>query len=189
MGQGDLLQAVVDPGRRQHVLDAREVGLGERLQVQVRCPAGEAGGTGGVDADELEPPGDDPRRVATGLAHAVVDHQQHPRLGALVVGVEQHGALLQLAAVGLQHQVGDRVHQRLRRVDQARHGLAVDPDLLLLEADALVALEHRGAGLADDPVALADDGGHMADLEASGLAGRISPFMAAKASVKKARMK
>ena len=45
----------------------------------------------------------------------------------------------------------------------------------LLEADPLVFPEHRGAGLADHPITLAQGGGNVPGLEAPGLAGAHLP--------------
>ncbi|MNZ54650.1 hypothetical protein D3C78_725570 [compost metagenome] len=105
------------------------------------------------------------------LAHAVVDHEQHFRRGAVVVGVDQHRALLEFAAVGREDQVCGGHHQRVAGVDQVGHWLAVQTDMLLLEADAFVLLEHRRAGFADHSVTLAQSRRHMADLVAPGFAG------------------
>jgi hypothetical protein len=65
--------------------------------------------------------------------------------------------------------------------------------VLLLEADALVAAQHR-VGIAavaagDLAVALADDGRDVGDLEAPGSRGRSSPPSCWKAWLKKERMK
>jgi hypothetical protein len=43
---------------------------------------------------------------------------------AHVVRVHQHGPLLELVAVLLQHHVGHGLHQRVRGVQQAGHGRA-----------------------------------------------------------------
>ncbi|KPH56581.1 hypothetical protein ADS77_21440, partial [Pseudoalteromonas porphyrae] len=83
----------------------------------------------------------------------------------------QHGALLELAAVRLQYQIGGGVHQRVHGMDQVGHGLARQAHVLLLEADALVLAQHRSATLTDHAIALADGGGHMAHLVAAWLPG------------------
>src|SRR5579872_1932415 len=53
--------------------------------------------------------------------------------------------------------------------DELRERLSHDCDLVFLESHALVALQNWIAG-ADDPIAIANCGGHMRDLEASWLA-------------------
>jgi hypothetical protein len=104
----------------------------------------------------------------------VVDDEHHLGRQAHVARVHQHRALLELVAVLLEHQVGHRLHQRVGRVQQAGHRRAdavKHADVLLLEADALVAAQH-GVGIAavapgDLAVALADDGRDVGDLVAA----------------------
>ena len=98
-----------------------------------------------VDGHELQAARHNQARFAA-LLDRVVDEEQELRIDALVVGVHQHGALFELAAVLLDHQVHNRLHERMGRVQQARHrfiGLVLDADLVLLEADPLVFGHHR----------------------------------------------
>jgi hypothetical protein len=106
----------------------------------VRSPTGIADLAVAVDGHELQAARYNQARLAA-LLDRMVDEEQQLRIDALVVGVHQHGALLQLAPVLLDHQIHNRLHERMGRMQQARHRfirLVLDADLVLLEADSLV---------------------------------------------------
>jgi hypothetical protein len=98
----------------------------------------------------------------------VLQVKQHPRCGARIARVHQHGATLQQVAVALQGEVDDGVEKRMAGADEGGERLPLGRQQGLLEGDALVARQHRFAD-ADEPVAVAHRGGHMADLVAAGL--------------------
>ena len=98
------------------------------------------------------------------------------RLGARVVPVDQHRALLEQRAVPLDDQVGHRVQQRVARGEQVGARLAVGAGQLLVERHPLVPGAAPGGAGADLAVPVADVGGDVADLVAAGLAfGRSVP--------------
>ena len=109
------------------------------------------------------------------------------------IGSTSTAPCVELVAVLLQHDVGDRLHQRVARMQQAGHrrNLRSAGGELFLEADALVAAQHRSALRRSRPVIWRSRSRMMAgvgDLVAPLLAGRSSPPEAAKPR-KKARMK
>ena len=100
----------------------------------------------------------------------MIQHEQHARLGAVVVRVHQNSAAFEQAAVAGQHQVGHGGHEGVAWVHQFCRGLAVDGAVLAVEANALVLFQHGGAGVADHAVALHDIGRNVAYLVAARLA-------------------
>ena len=56
-------------------------------------------------------------------------------------------------------------------MDQIGHGFAMDANHVLLEANAFVLLQYRGAALTYDAVTLTDGGRHMADFETARFTG------------------
>ena len=122
-----------------------------------------------IDLDEAELLGDGAGRVVA-VGDLVGDRDEQARLGARVVPVGEHRALLEQRAVALDDQVGHRVEQGVARGEEVGLRLALGAGQFLGERDPLVLGEHRcgaGAGLA---VAVADVGRDVADLVASGFA-------------------
>src|SRR5690606_3401003 len=96
---------------------------------------------------------------AAGRGGAVLDRvlevEEEPGLRAGVALVDQDGAAAQQVAVPFQGEVERRVEERMAWTDECGGGLPRRRDELLLEDDALVALEDRLAD-ADHAVAVAD---------------------------------
>ena len=138
--------------------------------------AGKGGGGGGAVCrhfHKLQAAGHVARGAAVGrcgFAHAVVQHEQHARRGAVVVGIDQDGTAFEQVAVAGQHQIGDGGHEGVARVYQVGGGLAVNGAALAVKADAFVLFQHRGAGVADDAVAFYHVGRNVAHLVAACLA-------------------
>ena len=173
IGQGTGFDVVRHPIGLQHVGHLCGLCGGDGYQVKV---AGKRRG-GGIAVrrhfHKLQSAGDIAWSAATGrscFAHAVVQHEQHARLGAVVVRVYKNGAAFEQAAVAGQHQVGHGGHEWVAWVHQVGGGLAVDGAVLAVEANALVLFQHGGAGVADHTVTLHDIGRHVAYLVAARLA-------------------
>ncbi len=160
-GEGALLLVGANPVGCQQVGEQGAVGGGQRLEVEVRCPAGKAGVAVGCDADELQPLGEDGAVAGLDL---VGEQEEQRGFRALVGGVHEDRALAQQIGVLLQHHVADGEHERMAGVDHLRRRAHAGPveraDGFLGEADALVALQDGlvlAAVAAGEPaVALAD---------------------------------
>ena len=109
--------------------------------------------------------------VAVAIGAAVLDRlvqgDEDAQAVALIARINQDRALLHQIAVALEDEVDRGVEQRVAGADEGRD--RGPGDLGLVEADALVAREHRRAS-ADLAVALAQRARHAGDLEAAGLA-------------------
>jgi len=163
-----------DPRRIQQVREQRPVGGRERLQVEVRRPAGEHGRPVGRDADELQPLGED---LVVAGADLVGQQEEQVRLVAAVGRVYQERPLAQQVAVLLEQQVAHGEHERVAGMQHGgeRRARPVERSHRVLgEADALVTFQDRGqlAAVApgDDAVAVADSDRDVGDLEAGPLA-------------------
>jgi len=150
VGPHPLLKLLaVQPLAFQHGLEARPFLGGARAVVQVGRVAGVAHGPRAVDLHEVHFFGD--RRVviagAEAVLHLLLQVEEGARPVAGVGVIDQDRALPEHALVALQDQVDHRVQQRVAGAEEVGVGLAGHVDQVLVEADALVLLQHRDGRL------------------------------------------
>ncbi|MNE16141.1 hypothetical protein D3C80_1090780 [compost metagenome] len=121
----------------------------------MRCPASVDCVAMLIDLDKLQTAGNGfglttvLRQV---LPNTVVNHEQHLRLNAVVIGINENRALLELTAMCREDQVGAGHHQRMARMNEVGHRFAMQTHMLLFKADALVLLQHRRTAFADHTI-------------------------------------
>src|SRR5262249_20230842 len=143
-------------------------------EIEMRCPSCKRCRSVGSDTHELEALGE--HDVSAGL-HLMQKHEEEMWLVALVGWVNEDRALSEELPVALQDDVAGGEHQRMSGMQHRRERRTsfVEPHGFAREADALVLLEHRrelaSVAAGDQAIAIADDLGHVRDLESLGFAG------------------
>ena len=177
VGQRARFDLLRDPVGAQDVSHQDALLGGDGHQVKVAGVGRGRGSAVGGHFDKLQAAGDvaggvarGGARLGCGLAHAVVEHEQHAGLGAVVVRIDQHRAALEQPAMAGQHQICDGGHQRMAGVHQVGGGLAVERAAVAVKTDAFVLAQQGGARVADDTVALDQVGRDVAHLVAAGFA-------------------
>ena len=135
----DVLHAGGQPGRVAEGQSHGPFGIIQGFVVQVPCLAGGPHPERAlrIHLDEAELLGDGAGRVVA-VGDLVGDRDEQPRLGAGVVPVGEHRALLEQRAVPLDDQVGHRVEQRVAGGEQVGPRLALGAGQLLVERHPLV---------------------------------------------------
>ena len=166
MGQSTGLQVCGYPVGLKHIGNQCALLGCDGHQVQVPGKRGGAGLTIRPHFDKLQPTGNVFGRSG-GFTHAVIKHEQHTGLGAVIMGINQHSTTLEQVAVAGQHQVCDCGHERMTGMNQISRGFAVKGALFTVKTDALVFFEYRGAGMPNDAITLNHIGWHMPDFIAA----------------------
>lgn len=173
-GDGSLLLVGSYPGSIEHVLQERPLGLGKRLEVEMRGPACKGGRTIGVHADKLQPLREN---LPVARLHLVREQEHQPRLEPIVGWVHEYAAPAQQVRLLFEEQVAHCEHERVAGVHE--HGsrkarLVERLERYLLEADTVIPLQNRlalSAVPARDPaVSLVYRCWHVGDLKAAELA-------------------
>ena len=163
--------SATDPGGVEHVLEEGPLGLGKRLQVEMRGPARKRGRAVGVHPDELQPLG---KHLPVTRLHLMRKQEHQPRVEPVVGRVDEHRAAAEQIGVFFQEHVAHGEHERMPGVHQ--HGtrearLVERLQRFLLEADAVIPFQDR-LGLAavparDATITLADGGRNVGNLESA----------------------
>ena len=140
----------------------------QRPVVEIRGRTGVRCLSVGIDFDELHPLGHDAAiagAVGAGVLDGVFQEEQSARLVGLIGVIDKNRPAFQQVAMPLDDEVERGIEQRMAGADKASERLAGKADEALLEGDPLVAREN-GFSASDLPVAIANDGGDVLDLEA-----------------------
>ena len=105
------IEVVSNPGSVDDILNQVLVVLIDGLQIQVWRPASIDCFAVLVDLDKLEAAGGDGLAVAAAFPNTVVNHKEDSGFDPVVIRVYQYSALLEFAAVSLQHQIRGGMHQ------------------------------------------------------------------------------